>query len=242
MTYNNSTWNTLGGIRAVYTGNGTTTYGELGIYLNNNSTDAEKVVRVARNASTGNGILQMMNNTTAVGAAIEEFSIDGTLAGNSDLAVPTEKAVKTYVDGWHLYGEMFQQNNSTATTIASADWIQVVNFNTGLVNGFTYGASSLTAGTTGIYMVNVSFSGTQGNNGDILEFSVAVNGSAGTYSPQVKLYSLAKTNSTNVRYQGAMSGLLSLTAADVLRLIVRNTAANRNTTVTQANVSIHRVA
>ena len=32
------------------------------------------------------------------GAAINEFSIDGTLAGNSDLAVPTEKAVKTYVD------------------------------------------------------------------------------------------------------------------------------------------------
>lgn len=32
------------------------------------------------------------------GVAIDEFSIDGTLAGNSDLAVPTEKAVKTYVD------------------------------------------------------------------------------------------------------------------------------------------------
>jgi microcystin-dependent protein len=32
------------------------------------------------------------------GATINEFSIDGTLAGNSDSAVPTEKAVKTYVD------------------------------------------------------------------------------------------------------------------------------------------------
>jgi hypothetical protein len=35
----------------------------------------------------------------AAGAAINEFSTDGTLAGNSDLAVPTEKAVKTYADG-----------------------------------------------------------------------------------------------------------------------------------------------
>ena len=34
----------------------------------------------------------------AQGATVSEFSIDGTLAGNSDLAVPTEKAVKTYVD------------------------------------------------------------------------------------------------------------------------------------------------
>jgi hypothetical protein len=32
------------------------------------------------------------------GGAINEFSTDGTLAGNSDDAVPTEKAVKTYVD------------------------------------------------------------------------------------------------------------------------------------------------
>lgn len=33
------------------------------------------------------------------GTGINEFSTDTTLAGNSDLAVPTEKAVKTYVDG-----------------------------------------------------------------------------------------------------------------------------------------------
>jgi hypothetical protein len=42
---------------------------------------------------TANKPMKMTN-----GAAIDEFSIDGTLAGNSDLAVPTEKAVKTYVD------------------------------------------------------------------------------------------------------------------------------------------------
>ncbi|MFC2130457.1 beta strand repeat-containing protein [Bacteroidota bacterium] len=33
------------------------------------------------------------------GSTISEFSTDGTLADNSDLAVPTEQAVKTYVDG-----------------------------------------------------------------------------------------------------------------------------------------------
>ena len=35
---------------------------------------------------------------TLGGNSVNEFSIDGTLAGNSDTAVPTEKAVKTYVD------------------------------------------------------------------------------------------------------------------------------------------------
>lgn len=33
-----------------------------------------------------------------VGALINEFSTDGTLIGNSDIALPTEQAVKTYVD------------------------------------------------------------------------------------------------------------------------------------------------
>lgn len=37
------------------------------------------------------------------GTGINEFSIDGTLSGNSDDAVPTEKAVKTYVDGLGHY-------------------------------------------------------------------------------------------------------------------------------------------
>lgn len=32
------------------------------------------------------------------GTSINEFSTDGTLGGNSDLALPTEKAVKTYID------------------------------------------------------------------------------------------------------------------------------------------------
>lgn len=34
----------------------------------------------------------------SAGATVTELSIDGTLAGDSDVAVPTEKAVKTYVD------------------------------------------------------------------------------------------------------------------------------------------------
>lgn len=68
------------------------------------------------NASTGQNITLRNNNSTIMsvlstgvqlnsgvivlpnGTSINEFSIDGALAGNSDDAVPTEKAVKTYVD------------------------------------------------------------------------------------------------------------------------------------------------
>ena len=43
--------------------------------------------------------LEVMGNiSTQSGAIINAFSTDGTLTGNSDTALPTEKAVKTYVD------------------------------------------------------------------------------------------------------------------------------------------------
>jgi len=49
--------------------------------------------------------------TLAAGTNINEFSIDGTLSGSSDDAVPTELAVKTYVDTEQLW--------SRSTTIIS---------------------------------------------------------------------------------------------------------------------------
>ena len=42
--------------------------------------------------------LQLGSIGAQIGATINEFSTDGTLSGNSDTAVPTEQAVKTYVD------------------------------------------------------------------------------------------------------------------------------------------------
>jgi len=45
-----------------------------------------------------NGVVHSNFLRTAYGPAINKISIDGTFAGNSDLALPTEKAVKTYVD------------------------------------------------------------------------------------------------------------------------------------------------
>lgn len=51
-----------------------------------------------------------------IGTAVNEFSIDGTLGGNSDLALPTEKAVKTYVDNAIAVGGADNLGNHTATT------------------------------------------------------------------------------------------------------------------------------
>ena len=62
------------------------------------------------------GITQGLFSLPA-GADIGEFSIDGTMGGNSDAAVPTEKATKKYVDdqiagsGGHGTGSVTQHND-----------------------------------------------------------------------------------------------------------------------------------
>jgi hypothetical protein len=67
--------------------------------LSIDKTDDGSGIIVNKPSGTGYAILV---NTGSVqlpfGTDISEFSIDGTLVDNSDLAVPTEQAVKTYVD------------------------------------------------------------------------------------------------------------------------------------------------
>jgi microcystin-dependent protein len=50
----------------------------------------------------------------ASGTSINEISIDGTMAGNSDDAAPTEKAVKTYVDARLPTGSILAYGSTTA--------------------------------------------------------------------------------------------------------------------------------
>jgi len=66
------------------------------------------------------------------GTRINEFSIDGTLAGNSDNALPTERAVKTYVDN------SINANNTKTILIPATAF--TANQSSGLVNYRNYGA------------------------------------------------------------------------------------------------------
>jgi hypothetical protein len=52
---------------------------------------------------------------------VSEFSIDGTLAGDSDLAVPTEKAVKTYVDAQVTAHPSFADGETPTGLVNSAN-------------------------------------------------------------------------------------------------------------------------
>ena len=70
--------------------------------------------------------------TLPSGVAINEFSSDGTLDGNSDLAVPTEKAVKTYVD--NNAGDTLPIVDTTGIAKGSVDATKIVRLE---VDGLT---------------------------------------------------------------------------------------------------------
>lgn len=76
-----------------------------------------------------NNNVKFVGTTTiqmATGAAINEFSTDGTLGGDSDTALPTEKAVKAYVDGklgtWTTWTPTVTQSGSVTVTVNFAKY------------------------------------------------------------------------------------------------------------------------
>ena len=61
----------------------------------------------------------------ASGATVTEFSTDGTLSDNSDTAVPTEKAIKTYIDAQNQAQALtFVGDDSTGTAVNSGETFQ----------------------------------------------------------------------------------------------------------------------
>jgi len=77
------------------------TAGNTVLYVRPNGSQSANIINVRNKAnSASHFVIDALGMITlSAGTDINEFSTDGTLAGNSDDAVPTEKAVKTYVDG-----------------------------------------------------------------------------------------------------------------------------------------------
>jgi len=69
----------------------------------------------ASDAIPAAGSLQLLN-----GVAVDEFSTDGTLAGDSDTALPTEKAVKTYVNTKSAFAAHKNGTDQTGIVTATA--------------------------------------------------------------------------------------------------------------------------
>jgi hypothetical protein len=92
------------------------------------------------------------------GTGINEFSIDGTLAGDSDDALPTEKAVKTYIDNRTIDKDdaIFAAYDTTGGQTVDATPI-TLNIDTVTISdaSFTLASDEVTFNTSGTYEVFV---------------------------------------------------------------------------------------
>lgn len=108
----------------------------------------------------------------ASGVTIVEFSTDGTLAGDSDEVVPTEKAVKTYVDaqtgvsihnnltgiqgGDSTTSEYYHLTQSIHDSLYSASPLIGLGSQTGTNFEVDYGNNSVDAAVNGANVLNLS--------------------------------------------------------------------------------------
>lgn len=109
--------------------------------------------------SDANAVAGVASLTLAAGATVTEFSTDDTMAGDSDSVVPTEQAVKAYVDNYRATAR-FAKGAETASSTSEITWL-------------TKTVPAGTLGTTGI--VHLRFHGALLNNdGADRTFTVAI--------------------------------------------------------------------
>jgi hypothetical protein len=115
--------------------------------------------------SDANAVTGVASLTLASGATVTEFSTDDTMVGDSDSAVPTEQAVKAYVDGYRATAR-FAKGSETASSTAEITWLtKTVPANTlgttGIVHLRFHGRMLNNDGADRTYTVRVKWGGTE---------------------------------------------------------------------------------
>lgn len=164
----------------------------------------------------------------STGATVGEFSTDGTLGGDSDTAVPTEKAVKTYVDD-----QKFPANcaatvyQSSGQSIPSSTWT-TLDFNTEeFDNGSDFDLTNdkFTAPADGDYLVSatVLFNHIAGK---ALMIGIAKNTSA----PNMTWGSETSPN-INGYFSASTTKVIGLSSNDYLKIAIWHNAGSGRSTL-----------
>lgn len=137
------------------------------------------------------------------------------------------------------YGGMFINANSTATTINTVNvWEEVsAGFETGLLSGVTFDTNTLVAGNAGVYLVNATISCISASAGRTFQFAISVNDTIIDKTLAERRFA----PSTDIGVL-SLTGLLNLSASDVVKLEVRNVAHDTDITIEYANIIISRQA
>lgn len=153
------------------------------------------------------------------GGAINEFSTDGTLAGNSDDAVPTEKAVRTYVTGGSgvkayvaasTYREITADTERSVALGSGSAWTRIKELSPMIRPGTIY----------------VKYAGYATPDG-IGEIQLWINGAA-----------VGTINNLPSSYQTFTESSITVAVGDVVQVYVRATTYARNIYVKELRVYV----
>ncbi len=161
----------------------------------------------------------------AAGATINEFSTDGTMAGNSNTALPTEAAIVTYVTGrdtatphclaYHSTTQSISDSTNTVINLDSETFDVGNNHNTVTNN------SRLTSSVSGVYAVTAGC-GFAANTTGFRRVSVLLDGTT--------RYFIAQLDGQASNMVIATSGILRISSGSYIELEVHQTSGgNLNT-------------
>jgi hypothetical protein len=162
---------------------------------------------------TGGTIANITGLGFNAGVSVAEFSADGTLAGNADDAIPTEKAVKTYVDGQNSVSQTL--TNKTIALGSNTVSGTLAQFNTAVTDA---DLASLAGSET---LTNKTISGANNTlsnigNSSLTNSSISINGSAVSLGGSVT--GLAVTS-------GKLSQFAATSSAELLGVISDETGS-----------------
>ena len=165
----------------------------------NNSVDVNQTTPDTFTVHVGNETEMTINTSgvqLAIGERIDEFSSDGTMAGNSNTAVPTEAAIVSYV-GQEL------GNYSTNSIFENDSNVTVADSGTGAITLTTDGSARLTVNSTALTST-VEYVGTDIDiTGNIDLNGISTNGT-GVLTSDRQLTNLTSYKMTNGGPSGQM--------------------------------------
>jgi len=156
---------------------------DTGMFLSDTNSLAFTTAGTRRLNINASGVVLLDAGTSlqlALGTAINEFSTDGTMGGNSDSAVPTEKAVKTFVESSTSSLDVSSKANIASPTFTGVVTIPIgsvgtpsLTFSGDTDSGlYSSGADQLSITTGGVRRGTFSSAGLQLSTGSTInEFS-----------------------------------------------------------------------
>lgn len=136
-----------------------------------------------------------------------------------------------------LYGGMFIDTNTTATSIsADSTWTIVSQFETGSVNGVTYDSDTLTVNSDGLYLLSWHCSAEAAAADDIFRFGVGINDAVPKQNAIIEA-DFPVVYATGV----SATAILDLDADDQISFQTMNLSGTGNITIKWANVIIVRL-